>query len=325
MNLMELRGVSVIFEDRSGGFFKRRRFYALNNVSLNIGEDDLILVLGESGAGKTTLGRVIVGLQKPTKGSVIYKGYDVWKQKHKIFSTYRREVQLVPQDPYSTLPYNKTVKEILEAPLKRWNKLSKQELEKRLVELLDMVRLSPPEDFLDKYPHQLSGGQRQRLNIARSLSVDPKLVVADEPVTMVDASLRLGLLNTLAEIKNKLHLSMVFITHDIPTARYFYHLVKRGNTIVIFGGKVVEEGDLEELLSNPYHPYTKDLIDITPSIDNLYKEKPEVKINYERVDFGCPYQLRCPYVMDICKKEEPQLIGTNSHRVACYLYGGQNR
>lgn len=315
---MELKKVLVIFEDKVG-LLKKRQFYALKDISLSINQGDLLIVLGESGAGKTTLGRVIVGLQKPTSGEVIYDGYNIWKNKRKIFKKYRKDVQLIPQDPYSTLPFNKTVEEILTAPILRWEKINKDELRKRLINLLELVKLTPAGEFLSKYPHQLSGGQKQRLNIARSLSVNPKIIVADEPVTMVDASLRIGILNTLAEIKNRLNLTMVFITHDIPIARYFYHLFNKGNAIVMFAGRIVESGDLEEILKDPLHPYTKDLIKLTPSIDNLYREV-DVKINYERVEKGCPYKLRCPFAMDICNNEEPGLF-KYSHDVACFLYG----
>jgi len=318
MGLMELKKISVVFEDKVG-LFRKRRFHALKDISLSINQGDLLIVLGESGAGKTTLGRVIVGLQKSTSGEVIYDGYNIWKNKRKIFKKYRKDVQLIPQDPYSTLPFNKTVEEILTAPILRWEKINKDELRKRLVNLLELVKLTPAGEFLSKYPHQLSGGQKQRLNIARSLSVNPKIIVADEPVTMVDASLRIGILNTLAEIKNRLNLTMVFITHDIPIARYFYHLFNKGNAIVMFAGRIVESGDLEEILKVPLHPYTMDLIKLTPSIDNLYREV-DVKINYERVEKGCPYKLRCPFAMDICNNEEPGLF-RYSHDVACFLYG----
>ncbi|ACP39351.1 ABC transporter ATP-binding protein [Saccharolobus islandicus] len=318
MGLMELKKISVVFEDKVG-LFRKRQFHALKDISLSINQGDLLIVLGESGAGKTTLGRVIVGLQKPTSGEVIYDGYNIWKNKRKIFKKYRKDVQLIPQDPYSTLPFNKTVEEILTAPILRWEKINKDELRKRLVNLLELVKLTPAGEFLSKYPHQLSGGQKQRLNIARSLSVNPKIIVADEPVTMVDASLRIGILNTLAEIKNRLNLTMVFITHDIPIARYFYHLFNKGNAIVMFAGRIVESGDLEEILKDPLHPYTMDLIKLTPSIDNLYREV-DVKINYERVEKGCPYKLRCPFAMDICNNEEPGLF-RYSHDVACFLYG----
>ena len=316
MHLMELKNVSVIFEERQG-LLSKKKFYAIKDINLDIDEDDLIIVIGESGAGKSTLGRVIVGLQKPTSGEVIYKGYDIWKRKRKIYKIYRREVQLIPQDPYSTLPFNKTVSEILSAPILRWEKLSKGELRKRLIELLEMVKLAPAEEFLNKYPHQLSGGQRQRVNIARSLSVNPKLIVADEPVTMIDMSLRVGILNTLAEIKKKLGLAMVFITHDIPVARYFYHLNERGLGLVMFGGRIVESGDLEEILKKPLHPYTKDLMRLVPSLDGTNLDT-DVKISYERVERGCPYRLRCPYVMDECEEREPELVG-NGHKVACFL------
>ncbi|WP_016731114.1 ABC transporter ATP-binding protein [Saccharolobus islandicus] len=318
MGLMELKKISVVFEDKVG-LFRKRQFHALKDISLSINQGDLLIVLGESGAGKTTLGRVIVGLQKPTSGEVIYDGYNIWKNKRKIFKKYRKDVQLIPQDPYSTLPFNKTVEEILTAPILRWEKINKDELRKRLVNLLELVKLTPAGEFLSKYPHQLSGGQKQRLNIARSLSVNPKIIVADEPVTMVDASLRIGILNTLAEIKNRLNLTMVFITHDIPIARYFYHLFNKGNAIVMFAGRIVESGDLEEILKDPLHPYTMDLIKLTPSIDNLYREV-DVKINYERVEKGCPYKLRCPFAIDICNNEEPGLF-RYSHDVACFLYG----
>lgn len=317
MPLMELKNVSVVFEEKQG-ILNRKKFYAIKDINLDINEGDLVIVLGESGAGKSTLGRVIVGLQKPTSGEVIYKGYNIWKKGRKIYKTYRREVQLIPQDPYSTLPFNKTVSEILSAPILRWEKLSKEELRKRMIELLEMVKLTPAEEFLDKYPHQLSGGQRQRLNIARSLSVNPKLVVADEPVTMVDASLRVGILNTLAEIKKKMNLAMVFITHDIPIARYFYYLNKQGLGMIMFSGRVVERGDLEEILKTPLHPYTKDLIKLTPSLDNMNTDS-SVKVVYDRVEIGCPYRLRCPYAMKICEEKEPELIG-NNHQVACFIY-----
>lgn len=326
MPLMQLKHVDVVFEEKTGSF-STRKFYAVKDVSLDINEGDNLIVVGESGAGKSTLGRVIVGLQRPTSGQVLFKGYDIWRQKKRIAKEYRKSVQLVPQDPYSTLPYNKTVETILSVPIKTWKKLKGNELEKEIKRLLTLVKLTPPEEFLNKYPFQLSGGQRQRLNIARSLSVDPKLIVADEPVTMIDASMRISILNVLAEIKKELNLALVFITHDLSLARYFGYITGKGRTIVMFAGRIVEEGNIEDIIRTPLHPYTQDLITLAPDISTRKMESlREIRITYERVTGGCRYRERCRYAMPMCAKDEPALVKYGDSRaVACFLYSQQKK
>ncbi len=260
--LIELKDVKVYFEE-SAGFMKKRVVKALDGVSLKVDEGENVLVIGESGSGKTTMGRVIVGLQRPTSGLALFRGRDIYKLRGRDYEEYRRSVQWVPQDPYSSIDPYMTVREILAAPLRRWGV---HDVDSRAAELLSMVGLRPPELFLGKYPHQLSGGQRQRVAIARALAVNPKLIVADEPVTMIDSSLRVSILDVIAELKKKMGLALVFITHDLAVARYLAHKGGGGRAVVMYKGVIVEEGDLEEIIKHPSSPYTQLLIKSVPDI-----------------------------------------------------------
>ncbi|MGC8974377.1 MAG: ABC transporter ATP-binding protein [Thermoproteus sp.] len=260
--LVELRDVKVYFEE-SAGLMKKRVVKALDGVSLAIHDGDVILVVGESGSGKTTMGRVVLGLQKPTSGQALYRGRDIYKLRGRDYAEFRRAVQWVPQDPYSSLDPSLTVREALAAPLRRWGS---DDVEGAAERLLDLVGLKPPSLFLDKYPHQLSGGQRQRVAIARALATGPKLLVADEPVTMIDASLRISILDVLADLKRKLGMALLFITHDLAIARYLAYKAGGGRAVVMHGGVIVEEGDIESVVKSPKSAYTKQLVESVPDV-----------------------------------------------------------
>lgn len=259
---IELKDVRVYFEE-SAGFFKKRIVKALDGVSIGLEEGETLLVIGESGAGKTTLGRVILGLQRPTSGMALYRGEDIYKFKGEKYKEYRRAVQWVPQDPYSSVDPTLSVYESLAAPLRRWGA---SDVDGRVAELLSLVGLKPPELFLNKYPHQLSGGQRQRLAIARALTTGPKLLIADEPVTMIDASLRISILDVLADLKKRLGTAVIFITHDLGVARYLAHKTGGGRAVVMYRGRIVEDGPIDEVIRSPRSDYTKALMEAVPDI-----------------------------------------------------------
>jgi peptide/nickel transport system ATP-binding protein len=270
--LIELRDVCVYFTERVG-LFGKRVTKALDHVNLGIRDNDVIAVVGESGAGKTTMGRVILGLQRPTSGLALFRGKDIYSLRGREFEEFRRSVQWVPQDPYSSLDPSLTVGEQLMAPIRRWN--PKVNAETRAEELLKLVGLVPPSFYMNKYPHQLSGGQRQRVAIARSLASNPRLIVADEPVTMIDSSLRIGFINTFIELMHKSSLSLVFITHDLALARVLLLKSGRGRVVILRNGRIVEEGDINEIISNPKDEYTKVLINAAPDLKRWLKNREE--------------------------------------------------
>jgi len=270
--LIELRDVCVYFTERVG-LFGKRVTKALDHVNLGIRDNDVIAVVGESGAGKTTMGRVILGLQRPTSGLALFKGKDIYSLRGREFEEFRRSVQWVPQDPYSSLDPSLTVGEQLMAPIRRWN--PKVNAETRAEELLRLVGLVPPSFYMNKYPHQLSGGQRQRVAIARSLASNPRLIVADEPVTMIDSSLRIGFINTFIELMHRSSLSLVFITHDLALARVLLLKSGRGRVVILRNGRIVEEGDINEIISNPKDEYTKVLINAAPDLKRWLKNREE--------------------------------------------------
>ncbi|MFP3302359.1 MAG: ABC transporter ATP-binding protein [Caldivirga sp.] len=270
--LVELKDVCVYFTERVG-LFRKSVIKALDHVNLGIRENDVIAVVGESGAGKTTMGRVILGLQKPTSGLALFRGKDIYSLRGREFEEFRRSVQWVPQDPYSSLDPSLTIGEQLMAPIRRWN--PKVNAEARAEELLKLVGLVPPSFYMNKYPHQLSGGQRQRVAIARSLASNPRLIVADEPVTMIDSSLRIGFVNTFIELMRRSSLSLVFITHDLALARILLLKSGRGRIVILRNGRIVEEGDVNEIINNPKDEYTKVLINAAPDLKRWLKNREE--------------------------------------------------
>lgn len=321
MSLIELKNVDVSFTAKG----KRKGVVnALAGMNLSIEEGEIIAVVGESGCGKTTLGKVITDIYKPTKGEILYRGRKLKGLSAKEYEEYRLGVQMVHQDSYAALNPNKTIAQSLILPLLR-HKLAKNQTEalKILFEYFNEVGLNPPEMFLEKYPHQLSGGQRQRILLARALSVRPKLIVADEPVSMVDVSLRISLLNLMAKMNQKYKISFVYITHDLGTARY---IAAHGKIMVMYLGRLIESNRIQDAVSNPMHPYFQALVAAVPEADPSLRSEYARKLPLRSLDMpdllnlprGCKFHPRCPYYNDRCINEEPALRELNGGIVACH-------
>jgi len=322
--IITLKNVDVVYKVRRGIIGKEINLYAVDNVSLDIFNNEVVCLVGESGCGKTTLGKVIIGLLKPTKGHVLYKNKDLWNLPKHEWKIARRNLQIIHQNPYDAVNPTKKIFDILALPLKEYKIIeNKNQLKEKVYQLLENVGLHP--EIADKYPHQLSGGQLQRVVIARAVSVNPELIVADEPVSMIDVSLRIDILDLLLDLQKKFNLSSVFITHDLGLARYYG---KNGRIVVMYIGSIVEIGPVEHVLSNPLHPYTNALVSVVPLPDpKLMKERRNIPIR--SIDIatainppsGCKFHPRCPYVMDICERVKPELIGLEGKNrwVACHM------
>ncbi|MDQ2912452.1 MAG: ABC transporter ATP-binding protein [Chloroflexota bacterium] len=290
--LIELDHVSRTYSTPAG------TITAVGDVSLSIGESETICIVGESGCGKTTTGRMLAGLLKPSSGRLLFEGADVWQKKGKDLGRFRRAVQLVHQDPYASLNPARTIAQTLAPPLAKHKKTHGRAARAAMILLLERVGLTPAEDLLLKYPHQLSGGQRQRVSIARALTVDPQVIVADEAVSMVDVSIRIGLLDLLRGLATDFRVSTVLITHDLAVARYF---ARKGRVAVMYLGRVVELADTEPLVSDPAHPYSTALIAAIPEADPIMtRTKTRVPLKSADVPSllnlppGCVFHPRCP-------------------------------
>ncbi len=321
MSLIELKNVEVSFSSKGK---RKGTVHALIGMNLEIDEGEILAVVGESGCGKTTLGKVIADIYKPANGEVLYKGKNIHKLSAKEYEEYRLGVQMVHQDSYAALNPNKTIAQSLTLPLLR-HKIAKNHAEalKILFEYFNEVGLNPPEMFLEKYPHQLSGGQRQRILLARALSVRPKLIVADEPVSMVDVSLRISLLNLMAKMNRKYKISFLYITHDLGTARY---IAAHGKIMVMYLGRMVESNKVQEALSDPLHPYFQALVAAVPEADPTRRSEYARKLPLRSLDMpdllnlpkGCTFHPRCPYYNETCRNKEPVLRELNGGVVACH-------
>ena len=326
--LIRVENLRVYFKVRRSLFGGVGVVKAVDGVSFSIEEGGILTLVGESGCGKTTLGKAVAGLVKPTSGKILFRGRDVWRLSRNEFLEYRRSVQIVHQDPYAALNPTKTIFQTLSYPLLRWRIVrSRSELREKIRELLELVGLTPPEDFMYKYPHQLSGGQRQRVIIARAISVSPKLIVADEPITMIDVSMRIGILDLMLSLRERLGTAYLFITHDFGAARYFS--AKGGGRIaVMYLGKIIEIGAAEDVIRNPLHPYTKALLEAVPVPDpEISKKKRMPKLRSLDIPSplnppsGCKFHTRCPYAFDRCSRKEPPMVEVEKgHWVACWLY-----
>jgi peptide/nickel transport system ATP-binding protein len=292
---------------------------AVDDISFEIQHDEVVGLLGESGCGKTTSGRVLLRLEDATGGRLFFEENDITNLSQKQMKPLRRHMQIVFQNPYESLNPRMKAREILLIPLKILGSEDPSYAEEFVLKALDGVGLAPPEEFASRYPHELSGGQRQRLAIARAFILAPRFVVADEPVSMLDISIRNEVLNTLLAKKQEYETAILFITHDISLAR---HVCSR--FIVMYMGKIVEIGDAEDVVRQPLHPYTQALIAAVPDPDPTIKraEIPAIGEIPNLLDLpsGCRFHPRCPYAMDICRTEEPKLIQVEGKRsVACHL------
>jgi len=321
--LLELEHVRMQFEGRGGWRRGHAKVYAVDDVSLSLDGGEILAVVGESGCGKTTLGRLVVGLIRPSAGVIRYKGTDLRALRGSGRATYRKGVQMVHQDSYAALNPACTIYQSLSVPLLH-HKLTANAAaaRSRLEELLTLVGLVPPDQFLDKYPHQLSGGQRQRLLLARALSVQPDLIVADEPVSMVDVSLRISLLDLMSEMNRRFNIAFIYITHDLATARY---IASHGRIAVMYPGKVVETGVLNQVLARPRHPYLQALLAAVPIPDpRLARNMRDLPLRtLEMPDPanpppGCRFHPRCLYAQERCSREEPLLAPLDGEMVACH-------
>jgi len=318
--ILELRNLKKYYTLRKG-LFGKIIVKAVDGVSLTFKPGEIIAVVGESGSGKTTLGKTSLKLLEPTDGQIIFEGRDITNSKKDDLKWFRKKAQIIFQDPFQALnPYH-SIYQILKEPLEVHGEKDEDIIMKKILSVLEEVRLVPPEEFLHKYPHMLSGGQRQRIVIARALLLDPIYLVADEPVSMIDASSRAEILTLFREIQKARKLSIMYITHDIATTKYFSDWIA-----VMYLGRIVEYGRTKEVLNNPLHPYTQALINAVPDPDpnNRFVKRPVVPgeppspINPPP---GCRFHPRCPKRFEPCDTEEPKLIEVgNDHYVACHLY-----
>jgi oligopeptide/dipeptide ABC transporter ATP-binding protein len=319
-DLLEFKNVSKIY---SRGLLSRVSTTALNNISLRLDAEHptIMTVAGESGSGKTTLAMLLLGFITPSSGQIFYKGKDIHTLRGEEQMMFRREVQAVFQDPFAVFNPFYTVDHLLSVPIERF-KLAKSKSDARgiMVDALTAVGLRPG-DVLGRFPHQLSGGQRQRINVARALMLRPKLLVADEPVSMVDASLRANILETLQRLQKNYGVSVIYITHDLTTA---YHVSK--SIMVLYRGAVMEAGDVDTVIKSPQHPYTRLLIDSIPWPD-INKRWGETEIKAREMELteqgtGCRFYSRCPFAMDKCRQDPPLFQLKKHQAAACYLLEG---
>jgi len=283
--------------------------HAVRDVSLSLYQGAVVALVGESGSGKSTVARLLARQEHPTGGSIELNGTPVNSLR---FREYKSQVQYVFQDPFASLNPVHTVRYSVARAVRLHDK--RANVDETLRELMEQVRLTPPESFLAKYPHEMSGGQRQRVSFARALAARPSVLLADEPVSMLDVSIRLEMLSLLDDLRERLRLALLYITHDIASARYFADEV-----LVMFAGQVVERGPAEEVTQQPRHPYTQLLIASAPDPDNLGARQPQLLGAPAPATVGCPFSTRCPLVTDQCRKAVPPPEPLSAtHAAACW-------
>jgi peptide/nickel transport system ATP-binding protein len=319
--LLSVRHLAKTFSIGTG--WRPRRVPVLHDVSFDLHAGEVVALVGESGSGKSTTARVIARLSVPTAGEIWLNGENVLRSEPRGASlAYRRCVQMIFQDPFAALNPLHTIRYHLERPLRRLgNAKGKTDLKQQVDRLLETVGLTPVDEFADKHPHQASGGQRQRVAVARALATNPALILADEPTSMLDVSIRIDLLNLLADLKISRRIAYLFITHDLGSARYFADRI-----LVMYAGHIVEAGPCETLLDAPAHPYTQLLVAAVPTANAAMTPSvtsgggaPKTAVPAS----GCPFADRCPGVMNRCREELPAAREvTPGHTVSCHLYEG---
>jgi len=304
---LEVRGLRKEFPV-GGGLITRERVHAVDDVSFTLKPGRVTALVGESGSGKSTVAKLLLRLYEPTAGSVVFDGRDVAADKGRKSSlAYRSRVQMIFQDPFDSLNPVKTVRHHLARPLAIHGIVPRNKIDERVNELLDTVGLVPPEKIAAKYPHELSGGQRQRVSIARALAVEPAVLIADEPTSMLDVSIRIGILNLIVDLKEQHGLAFLYVTHDLASARYV-----ADDVLVMYAGQIVEQGPIDEVLEHPQHPYTQLLLSAVPDPSLATEARVELGAGQESAAVdpreGCRFLARCPIAVDVCSHVTPELV-----------------
>jgi oligopeptide/dipeptide ABC transporter ATP-binding protein len=318
-NIIEVKGLKKYFPIKGGLFNKTiKNLKAVDGIDFFIRYGETLGIVGESGCGKSTAGRSILRLHEPTDGEILFEGLDLRKLDHESMRMRRRDMQLIFQDPYSSLNPRMTVGDIIGEPLEIFDKIpSKQKIEK-VKELLDMVGLSPY--HVRRYPHEFSGGQRQRIGIARSIALKPKFVVADEAVSALDVSIQAQVINLFQELQQKMNLTYMFISHDLSVVKHISDRIA-----VMYLGRIVETTSSDILFANPMHPYTRALLSAVP-VANPRNSRQHIVLEGDvpspvNPPSGCVFHTRCEYCMDICKEQQPEYKDYGDHHyTACHLY-----
>ena len=313
--ILSVKNISKIYESSGGGFGRKNKVSALDGVSFNLAQGETLGIVGESGCGKSTLGRIISRLDSPTSGEIIYKGNDIAKKSLAAMRPLRKEIQFIFQDPYASLNPRRQIGAIIEEPM-RIHGVSKDERRARAHELLEKVGLD--KNSYEKYPHEFSGGQRQRVVIARALTLKPELIIADEPVSALDVSIQAQVLNLFKELQDEMKLTYVFVAHDLGVVRHISDRIA-----VMYLGKIVELGSVEEIYNNPQHPYTKALLSANPRIDQSAQSTRQILTGdipspLNRPS-GCSFHTRCPIAVAECSTREPEIRRIGAVDVACNL------
>lgn len=316
--ILEIKGLKKHFPVKNPLGLTSNYVKAVNNVSFYLNEGETYGLVGESGCGKSTLGRTILRLTEPTEGEALFRNQDIFKMQPNEMRKVRQDLQMVFQDPYSSLNPRKRIGDMIEEPMIIHKLGTKQERIETVMDILQKVGLQPEQFY--RYPHEFSGGQRQRIGLARALVVNPKLVICDEPVSALDVSIQSQIINLLEEIQEQFKLTYLFIAHDLSVVRHISDRIG-----VMYLGKMMEEAATDDLYANPLHPYTQALLSAVPYPDPTVK-KERITLRGEipspmNPPSGCIFHTRCPYVMDICKKEEPvKKEMAKDHFVACHLH-----
>lgn len=290
---------------------------AVNDVSFNIYKGETFGLVGESGCGKSTLGRCLLKMQDVSDGNIIYNGIDITTVSEKEWNKYRNKIQIIFQDPYSSLNPNWTVRQLIEEPLKLMG-LSKEEIEIKIKNILSIVRMN--EEDMEKFPYEFSGGQRQRIGIARAVISDPEFIFCDEPVSALDVSVQAQVINMLKDLQKEFNLTYLFTSHDLSMVYYISDRIG-----VMYLGNMVEIGDSEDVFRNPVHPYTKGLIASIPTVDDVEHEHKDIMRGEQpgpmNIPKGCCFSTRCPHADERCKNEKPELREVKKgHVCACFKY-----
>jgi len=318
--VLKVENLKVHFPVKGGLFTKKQVVKAVDGVSFEIYPRETFGLVGESGCGKSTTGRAIVKLYEPTSGTVYYHGEDVTKIKGSHLAEFRRNVQMIFQDPYASLNPRMTVGEIIREPMDIHHIFNtKEEREQRVRELLDIVGLKP--DHIRRYPHEFSGGQRQRIGIARTLALNPQFIVCDEPISALDVSIQAQVINLLEHIQKEMGISYLFIAHDLSMVKHISDRIG-----VMYLGNLVEIGDSDDVYHRPLHPYTQALLSAVPIPDpRVAREKKRIVLEGELpspldTPSGCGFRTRCPNATERCAREKPGMVNVGKRTVACFLY-----